>query len=153
MAGSGSSMYRSESTTPRALRPIEDIHGARKQERELHMTKFLFIYRSHKDTFDTMAPEEIQRFNQKWQTWRVEGSEQGWMLDASKALRTEGRVVSHVNTVTEGPLVEGNDVVRGYVTVEADTLDTATELAKGCPVLQHGGRVEVRPFFRTHPGE
>jgi hypothetical protein len=74
------------------------------------------------------------------------------MLDASKALKTEGRVISDVNIVTDGPLVEGTDVVRGYVTIEADTLDIATELAKGCPVLQHGGRVEVRPFFEAHPG-
>jgi len=118
----------------------------------MFMTRFLFIYRSDKDTFDTMAPEEIRRFNQKWQTWRVEGSEQGWMLDASQALKPEGRVVSDVNIVTDGPLVEGNDVVRGYVTIEADTLDTAAELAKGCPVLQHGGRVEVRPFFEADPG-
>jgi hypothetical protein len=116
------------------------------------MPRFLFIYRSDKDTFDTMPPEEIQRFNQMWQTWRDGGSEQGWMLDASKALKTEGRVVSDINIVTDGPLVEGNDVVRGYVAIEAATLDTAAELAKGCPVLQHGGRVEVRPFFDAHPG-
>jgi hypothetical protein len=73
------------------------------------------------------------------------------MLDASHALKTEGRVVS-ADTTTEGPLVEGNDVVRGYVKVQADTLDTAADLARGCPVLQHGGRVEVRPLFEGHPG-
>jgi hypothetical protein len=37
------------------------------------MTHFLFVHRSDKDTFDTMAPEVIQRFNQKWQTWIAEG--------------------------------------------------------------------------------
>jgi hypothetical protein len=30
------------------------------------MAKFLFVYRSDKDTFDTMAPEELRRFHQKW---------------------------------------------------------------------------------------
>jgi hypothetical protein len=145
-------MYRLESSTRRLLGGRLRTSTQRGNTKEKHMTKFLFIYRSDKDTFDTLAPEVIQRFNQKWQTWRVEGSEQGWMLDASKALKTEGRVVSDVNIVTDGPLVEGNDVVRGYVAVEADTLDTATELAKGCPVLQHGGRVEVRPFFEGDPG-
>lgn len=116
------------------------------------MSKFLFIFRSNKNTFDTMAPEEIQRFNQKWETWWSKGAREGWMLEASKALKTEGRLVSEVDVVTDGPLVEGDDVVRGYVNVEADTLDTAAHLAKGCPVLQHGGRVEVRPFFDGHPG-
>jgi hypothetical protein len=32
------------------------------------MAKFLLVYRSDKGTFDTMAPEELQRFHQKWQT-------------------------------------------------------------------------------------
>ena len=35
------------------------------------MTKFLFIYRSDKDTFDTMGPEEIQQFH-------PEGTLEGW---------------------------------------------------------------------------
>jgi hypothetical protein len=115
------------------------------------MTRFLLVYRSDKDTFDTMSPEEIQRFNQKWQVWFADGARQGWMLDASNALKTEGCVVS-ANDIAEGPCVEGKDVVRGYVNVQADTLATAAELAKGCPVLQHGGRVEVRPLFEGHPG-
>jgi hypothetical protein len=115
------------------------------------MTDFLLIFRSDKDTFDTMAPEEVQRFNRMWESWWADGSREGWMLDASRALKTEGRIVD-ADTVTDGPLVEGRDVVRGYVNVQADTLDTAAELAKGCPVLQHGGRVEVRPFFEGHPG-
>jgi hypothetical protein len=114
------------------------------------MARFLFVYRSDKGTFDTMSPEEIQHFNQKWEVWFAEGSQQGWMLDASSALKTEGRVVS-ANNITDGPCVEGKDVVRGYANVQADKLDTAAELAKGCPVLQHGGTVEVRPFFEGHP--
>jgi hypothetical protein len=73
------------------------------------------------------------------------------MLDASNALKSEGRLVS-ANDIIDGPCVEGRDVVRGYVNVQADTLDTAAELAKGCPVLQHGGRVEVRPFLEGTRG-
>ncbi|HJP72770.1 MAG TPA: YciI family protein [Pseudonocardiaceae bacterium] len=117
------------------------------------MPRFLIIFRSHKDTFDTMASEQIQHFNQKWQDWWAKGTREGWLLDASKALKTEGRVINADNTISDGPLVEGADVVRGYMSVRADTLDAAVVLAKDCPVLQHGGRVEVRPFFETHPGE
>jgi hypothetical protein len=116
------------------------------------MTKFLFIYRSDKDTFDTMAPEELQRFHQKWQTWMAEGLKKGWMLDASTALKTEGRVINAKKVVTEGPFVEATDVVRGYVNLQADNLDTAAELAKGCPILLHGGMVEIRPFWEGVPG-
>jgi hypothetical protein len=117
------------------------------------MARFLIIFRSDKDTFETMPPEQIQQFNQKWQGWWAKGAREGWMLDASKALKTEGCVINADYSVIDGPLVEGKDVVRGYVNVQADTLDAAAVLATDCPVLQHGGRVEVRPFFETHPGE
>jgi hypothetical protein len=115
------------------------------------MARYLFVYRSDENTFDTMPPDDIQRFNEKWRVWIADGTQHGWMLDASKALKTEGCVVT-ADSKTDGPYVEGNDVVRGYVKVQADTLDAAAELARGCPVLQHGGRVEVRPFFESHPG-
>jgi hypothetical protein len=116
------------------------------------MAKFLIVYRSDKDTFDTMSAEELQLFHQKWRTWIAKGQQKGWMLDASTALQTEGRVVNAKKVVTDGPLVEGRNVVRGYVNLQADNLDTAAELAKGCPVLLHGGVVEVRPFWEGVPG-
>jgi hypothetical protein len=116
------------------------------------MAKFLFVYRSDKDTFDTMVPEELQLFHQKWRTWIAEGKQKGWMLDASTALKTEGRVVNANQVVSDGPFLEASNVVRGYVNLEADTLDTAAKLAKGCPVLLHGSLVEVRPFWEGVPG-
>lgn len=117
------------------------------------MANFLIVFRSDKDTFETLTPDEVRHFNRKWQEWWTKGEQEGWLIDASKALKTEGRVINADQSVTDGPLIEGSDVVRGYMNVRADSLDTATVLAKDCPVLQHGGRVEVRPFFETHPGE
>jgi len=81
-----------------------------------------------------MAPEEVQRFNRMWASWWAEGSREGWMLDASRCPEDRGRIVD-ADTVTDGPLVEGGDVVRGYVNGQADTLDTAAELAKSSSVL------------------
>jgi hypothetical protein len=99
-----------------------------------------------------MGPEDLRLFHQKWRAWIAKGQQDGWMLDASTALKTEGRVVDAKKVVTDGPLLEARKVVRGYVNLQADTLDVAAELAKGCPVLQHGGAVEVRPFWEGVPG-
>jgi hypothetical protein len=35
--------------------------------------------------------------------------------------------------------------VGGYVIVEADGLDEAVALSKGCPIYTHDGIVEIRP--------
>jgi hypothetical protein len=108
---------------------------------------------SAKDTFDKMPSDRLRQFHDKWQRWMVEGKQWGWMLDASTALKTEGRVVNPGKVVRDGPFVEpGDEIVRGYVNVEADTLDSAAELAKDCPVPQHGGIVEIRPFWEGIPG-
>ena len=48
------------------------------------MAKFLFVYRSDKDAFDTMRPDQLQLFHEKWRTWIAEGKQKGWMLDAAE---------------------------------------------------------------------
>jgi len=40
------------------------------------------------------------------------------------------------------------DVVNGYIIVDAKDLAEAAELSKGCPNLEIGGSVEVRPVRR-----
>jgi hypothetical protein len=111
----------------------------------MHMAKFLFVYRGNPEALKTLSPEEMQQVLQKWSAWISEALRQGWMLDAGDALKPEGRVVS-AKVVTDGPFVETKEVVGGFSIVQADTLDAAAQLAKGCPGLLAGGRVEVRPM-------
>ena len=46
----------------------------------------------------------------------------------------------------DGPFVESKEVVGGYSIAQANTIDAAAELAKGCPIFLTGGNVEVRPL-------
>ena len=117
------------------------------------MAKFLFVYRSGKDSRDAMSPEEMQQILQKWQTWIADGLRKGWMLDAGDALKGEGRVVRAGKVVSDGPFIEVKEMVGGYAIVQAETLDAAAEHAKGCPILLRGGSVEVRPFWDASPGK
>ena len=49
-----------------------------------------------------------------------------------------------------GPYAEAKDLVNGYIQVDADDIEHAVELAKGCPILEVGGSVEVRPIERIN---
>ena len=109
------------------------------------MAKFLFVYRGADETVAKMTPEEMQQHLQKWEKWIGEGIEKGWMLDPGDGLKREGRVVS-TKVVTDGPFVESKEIVGGFSIIQADALDDAAELAKGCPVFLRGGSVEVRPL-------
>jgi hypothetical protein len=107
------------------------------------MTKFLFIYRGASETTARMPPEERQQHMQKWEKWIGEGMEKGWMLDPGDGLTEETRVVN-AKVVTDGPFVESKEIVGGFSIVQADTIEAAAKLAKGCPCLLIGGTVEVR---------
>jgi hypothetical protein len=50
--------------------------------------------------------------------------------------------------VTDGPFAEAKDVVGGYSLIKARDISEAAELAKGCPILDRSGRVEVRPVMK-----
>ncbi len=110
------------------------------------MANFLFVYRGGNEGPANLSPEEMQENMQKWGTWIKEALQKGWMIDPGDALTGEGRIVNAKKVVTDGPFVESKEVIGGYSVVKADSLDAAAELAKGCPGLIHGGRVEVRPL-------
>jgi hypothetical protein len=106
------------------------------------MAKFLFVYRGGNE--NTMTPEEMQQNMQKWGAWIGEALQKGWMTDPGDALTLEGRVVNAKKVVTDGPFVESKEIIGGFSIVEAPGIDAAAELAKGCPGLLAGGKVEVR---------
>jgi hypothetical protein len=119
----------------------------------MHMAKFLFVYRNSIESYSSMSPEEMQQILQKWQTWIADGLKKGWMLDAGDALKKEGRVVGAKKVVSDGPFIEVKEMVGGFSIVQADTLDDAAELAKGCPIFLRGGSVEVRPLQGLNMGK
>jgi hypothetical protein len=108
------------------------------------VANFLFIYRGGDDGSAGLTPEQMQQIMQKWATWIGEAMQKGWMTDPGDALTEEGRVVNSKKVVTDGPFVESKEIVGGYSVIKADNIDAAAELAKGCPGLLTGGRVEVR---------
>jgi hypothetical protein len=109
------------------------------------MAKFLFIYRGAGEGAGRMTPEERQQHMQKWERWIAEGIQKGWMLDPGDGLTPETRVVN-AKVITDGPFVESKEIVGGFSIVQADTLDAAAQLARGCPGVGIGATVEVRPL-------
>ena len=115
------------------------------------MANFLFVYRGAGDAYAKLSPDEMQRNMQKWTNWIGEGFRKGWMVDAGDALTGEGRVVNSKKIVTDGPFVESKEIVGGFSIVKAENINAAAELAKGCPGLENGGKVEVRPLAGLAP--
>lgn len=112
------------------------------------MSEYTFLYRGGR--MDG-SPEQMQRRIEKWNAWFKELSANGHVKAIGNPLDPAGKVVKgEKKSVTDGPFAEAKDVVGGYTIIEARDLDHAAELAKGCPVLEAGGSVEVRPIRKLN---
>ncbi len=109
------------------------------------MANFMYLFRGGFDTNPNIAAEQMQASMQKWVGWMQQLGKQGH-FKAGEPLEKEGKVLTaHKKTIHDGPYAEAKDVVGGYLIVTAENLEHATELAKGCPILENeGGTVEVR---------
>jgi hypothetical protein len=108
------------------------------------MSEFLYVYRG--GNRPSSSPEQMQQIMQKWMAWMKELG--GHIKDPGHPLEGEGKLVSgERKLVTDGPYAE-KDLVGGYTLIEAKDLAQAAELSKGCPILEIGGLVEVRPIMR-----
>jgi hypothetical protein len=130
---------------PLSRRTVEE---AAKEE---FMSEFVYLYRSseqeHQQTMG--SPEQMQKTMQKWMAWMKELGEKGHIKDPGQPLERTGKVVKgKQKTVTDGPYAETKDIVGGYTLVEAKDLAQAVELSYGCPILETGGLVEVRPVLK-----
>jgi hypothetical protein len=112
------------------------------------MSEFAYVYRG-RDT--SASPEQMQRQLEKWTTWFKELTAKGHIKDPGHPLEGSGKVVKgKQKTVTDGPFAEAKDVIGGFTLVEALDLGQAVELSKGCPILEVGGSVEVRPIQKMN---
>jgi len=112
------------------------------------MNDFLFVFRNDPAVMSNMSPEALQNSMQKWMDWIGGIAAQGKLVDRGNRLANEGNVVRPSQVVTDGPYIETKESVGGFIMVRAESLDGATEMAKGCPILSNGGNVEVRPIIR-----
>jgi hypothetical protein len=108
------------------------------------MSEFLYVYRGGQRAGS--SPEQMQQVMQKWMTWMQGLAQKGHLKDRGHPLEPQGRLVKG-GTVTDGPYAE-KDLVGGYSLIEASDLAEAAELSKGCPILERGGLVEVRPIMK-----
>lgn len=91
------------------------------------------------------SPEEMQALTKKWMDWVGNIAAQNKLTDrGNRLVNNQGKVLKANNLVTDGPYVEIKESIGGYSIVKANSLDEAIELAKGCPILNLGGNVEVR---------
>jgi hypothetical protein len=107
------------------------------------MSEFTYLFRGRQIP---ASPEHRQKHLEKWVAWFKDLGAKGHLKNPGHPLEDTGKVVNgNQKTVKDGPFAEAKDIVAGFIVVEATDLAHAVELSKGCPILEVGGSVEVRP--------
>ena len=112
------------------------------------MSEFLYLYRigmaAQQEAMGT--PEHAEQSMKVWLAWMRELEQKGHLKSPGQPLEPVGKVVGgKQRAVTDGPYVEVKDLVAGFTLIEARDLQQAVELSTGCPILEGGGSVEIRP--------
>lgn len=117
------------------------------------MPRFMYIFRGGGyGAPGSLSPTVVQAHLARWNAWsngllaagKLAGGHPLEYPAAGKTVRGRDRVV------TDGPYAESKDLVSGILMLEADSLAEASELARGCPILEfEDGSVEVRPVLVT----
>ena len=107
------------------------------------MANFLYLFRDTAGNGQQPSPEEMERLTKAWMSWMDRLRTGSHLVRTGERLDGNGTVVrGKAKTVTK-------DGVVGYLVMQAGDLAQAVELAKGCPSLESGGAVEVRPIVST----
>lgn len=109
------------------------------------MSEYILLFRGGDGREMQKSPEKWQAHMEKWMQWMGDLSEKQKFVGA-QPLKKEGKVVAgNKKVVTDGPFMEGKEMVGGYLICKAESFDEAVAISKGCPILEfEDGVVEVR---------
>ena len=116
------------------------------------MTDFLVIFDGGDKTWmETATPEQMQEVMQEWGAWFKQLESTGNLRNPGAPLDSSGTILTRNGDgiATDTTMSEVKELIGGYSILAAESLEEATELAKGAPFLASadGGRVHVRPIL------
>jgi len=109
------------------------------------MAEYMLLLRGGGAMDNKLTPEEIQRLIQPYVDWSNKLRAEDRMIAGSELSASARMVRMNGDQVAiDGPYTETKEDIGGYFIIRADSDDDAARIACGCPVLGHGGFVEVR---------
>ena len=103
------------------------------------MVNYVLVYKGGGGMAPT--PDEQQKIMAAWGQWF--GSIGQALVDGGNPFSGQANSIGSDGAVSSG----SNSGLSGYSIIKADTLQDATQSAKGCPVLASGGEIEVYEAF------
>jgi len=105
--------------------------------------KFLFLYRAPAEQKAQPSAAEMQAGYVQWKAWMTKHAKEILEQPPPRSGPKPGgaAAVCRGGAVTDGPYVEGKEIVGGWSFIEAESLARAIEIAKEVPMFSS---VEIR---------
>lgn len=107
--------------------------------------EFMLLFR-YETSNEEPTQEQLQEMQKLWGEF-IGGIAMQGNLVSTHQLGFEGKKVSPDLSVEKGFHVSDNQIIGGNMILKAESIESATELAKNCPILKMGGTVEVRDII------
>ncbi len=109
---------------------------------------FLLLYRKSPDPQAQPSPAEMQAGYTQWKSWMTKYTKEILAQPPVRSGPKPGGVaaVCRGGAVTDGPYVEGKEIVAGWSFVETESFASAVEIAKEVPMFPSVEILEITTF-------
>ena len=112
------------------------------------MKEFMMIFIGASYEELGLSPEQLQERMGKWFAWGDKMKKQG-IMRGGEALHSPAKRISGPDRVeSDGPFAESKELVGGYYTVVANSVEEVTDIAQDFPDYDLGGTVEIREIMK-----
>lgn len=115
--------------------------------------KYMVLIASGPEAWDHLDSDEQRALYQRVAEWWAEHAAADEILEGHQLQPAETATTVRLGrdgdaTVTDGPFVEGKEIVGGYAIIDVPDLDAAIRLVKGWPAPD---TLEIRPVVTERP--
>jgi hypothetical protein len=107
------------------------------------MKQFKLIFRYDFNPNYQPTAEEMESEGQKWGQWIGSLAQDGKFVGTNQ-FGYSGKVLNSDGSFVDSMYMNGSEVLAGDMVINAQDFEEALILAKGSPILEIGGNVEIR---------
>lgn len=109
------------------------------------MNEFLLVFRrDYKTKNAQLSAGQMQTHLKRWDDWLNYLDAQNLLARPFQPLDAQGIILNPNNIVESGPYFEVKESISGMIVINAANYEEALKIARGCPILEIGGNVEIR---------
>lgn len=112
------------------------------------MKKFLLLLHDNTEDLSQLSPKEMESLIQAHMEWAEKLATSGHLIAGEGLDEKSIRITGKDSIIKDGNFIETKEMIGGFYYLQANDLEEAIELSKGCPCHLWGGTTEIRPIMQ-----